>query len=50
MQNVEIVGTELKSAERVTGRLARGEVALAGAISGLWIGMFVGIALPSPAR
>ena len=44
VQNVEIVGTELKSVERVTGRLTRGKVALAGAISGLWIGMFVGIA------
>lgn len=44
VQNVAIVGTELKSIERVTGRLTRGKVALAGAISGLWIGLFVGIA------
>ena len=44
VQNVAIVGTELKSVERVTGRLTRGKVALAGAISGLWIGLFVGIA------
>lgn len=44
VQNVAIVGTELKSVERITGRLTRGKVAAAGAISGLWIGLFVGIA------
>jgi hypothetical protein len=44
VQNVEIVGTELKSVERVTGRLTRGRVAVAGAVSGLWIGLFVGVA------
>lgn len=44
VQNVVIVGTELRSVERVTGRLTRGKVAAAGAISGLWIGLFVGIA------
>jgi hypothetical protein len=44
VQNVAIVGTELKTIERVTGRLTRGKVALAGAVSGLWIGLFVGIA------
>lgn len=44
VQNVEIVGTELRSVERVTGRLTRGKLAAAGALSGLWIGLFVGIA------
>ncbi len=44
VQNVEIVGTELRSVERVTGRLTRGRVAVAGAVSGLWLGLFVGIA------
>lgn len=44
VQNVAIVGTDLKSVERVTGRLTRGKVAVAGAISGLWLGLFVGIA------
>jgi hypothetical protein len=44
VQNVVIVGTELKSVERITGRLTHGKVALAGAISGLWMGLFVGIA------
>ena len=44
VQNVAIVGTELRSVERVTGRLTRGRVAIAGALSGFWIGLFVGIA------
>lgn len=44
VNSVEIVGTELRSVERVTGRLTRGKVAAAGALSGLWIGLFVGIA------
>ncbi|PZS12882.1 MAG: hypothetical protein DLM57_17875 [Pseudonocardiales bacterium] len=44
VQNVVIVGTDLKSVERVTGRLTRGKVAIAGAVSGLWLGLFVGIA------
>jgi len=44
VRNVAIVGTELKSVERVTGRLTRATVAAAGALSGLWIGLFVGIA------
>lgn len=44
VQNLEIVGTELRSVERVTGRLTRGRIAAAGAASGLWIGLFVGIA------
>ncbi len=44
VKNVEIVGTELRSVERVTGRLTRGKIAAAGVLSGLWIGLFVGIA------
>ena len=44
VRNVAIVGTDLKSVERVTGRLTRGKAAAAGAISGLWIGLYVGIA------
>jgi hypothetical protein len=44
VQNLAIVGTELKSVERVTGRLTRGKVAAAGALSGFWMGLFVGIA------
>ncbi len=41
---VEIVGTDVRSVERVTGRLTRARVAGAGALSGLWLGVFVGIA------
>mgnify|MGYP001549803829 CR=1 FL=1 len=44
VQNVVIVGTELKSVERVTGRLTHGKLAAAGAVSGAWMGLFVGIA------
>jgi len=50
VNNLAIVGTELKSMERVTGRLTRRKVAIAGATSGLWIGLFVGIAFRSSAR
>jgi hypothetical protein len=44
VQNMAIVGTELKTVERVTGRITRAKVAAAGAISGLWMGLFVGLA------
>ena len=44
VRNLAIVGTDLKSVERVTGRLTRGKVAAAGALSGMWMGLFVGIA------
>lgn len=44
VRNLAIVGTDLRSVERVTGRLTRGKAAAAGAASGLWIGLFVGIA------
>ena len=39
-----IVGTDLKRVERITGRLTYNRVALGGALSGLWLGVFVGIA------
>lgn len=41
--NLAIVGTELRTVERVTGRLTRAKVAAAGAMSGLWMGLFVGV-------
>lgn len=44
VENLQVVGTELRSIERVTGRLTRGKVAAAGALSGFWIGLFVGLA------
>ena len=43
VQNCMIVGTELKQVERITGRLTNGRVAGLGAISGLWLGVFVGL-------
>ena len=42
VQDVLIVGTDLKQLERVTGRLTRGRVIGAGALSGAWLGLFVG--------
>ena len=45
VQAVTIVGTDLRSVERVTGRLTYGRVALAGALSGAWFGLFVGLLL-----
>ena len=43
VQNCMIVGTELKQVERITSRLTNGRVAAAGALSGLWLGLFVGL-------
>jgi hypothetical protein len=43
VQNCLIVGTELKQLERVTGRLTTGRVALGGLLSGVWLGLFVGL-------
>ncbi len=52
VQLVSIVGNELKMVERVTGRLSYPRVALSGALSGMWFGLFVGVMLsffaPSP--
>ena len=43
VENCLIVGTELKQVERITGRLTYGRVATLGALSGLWLGGFVGL-------
>ncbi|HQY34126.1 MAG TPA: hypothetical protein PLS68_09190 [Actinotalea sp.] len=45
VQNVTIVGTDLKMVERVTGRLTYSRVAVAGLASGAWFGLFVGLLL-----
>lgn len=42
---LSIVGNDLKSVERVTGKLTWGRVALAGAASGAWMGIFFGLLL-----
>lgn len=38
-----IVGTDLKRIERITGRLTTGRVAAGGLLSGVWLGLFVGL-------
>ena len=43
VQHVSIVGSGLRSVEKVTGRLSYPRVALAGALSGVWFGLFVGL-------
>lgn len=45
VQNVLIVGTELRQVERVTGRLTWGRVLSAGAASGAWLGLLIGAIL-----
>ncbi|MFT4245609.1 MAG: ECF transporter S component [Micrococcaceae bacterium] len=40
---VSIVGTDLKQVEQVTGRLTLPRVALSGAFSGMWFGLFIGV-------
>lgn len=45
VENVTIVGNDLRLVERVTGRLTQGRVAAAGAIGGAWWGLFVGLLL-----
>jgi hypothetical protein len=42
---VAIVGNDLKSVERVTGKLTYNRAALAGAASGAWFGLFIGVLL-----
>lgn len=45
VQNVLIVGTDLKQVERVMGRLTWGKVLTGGVLSGMWLGLFVGLLL-----
>jgi hypothetical protein len=52
VKKVAIVGNDLKTVERVTGKLTNGKAALTGAVSGAWFGLFLGLLLflfsPSP--
>ncbi len=50
VQTVTIVGTDLRMVERVTGRLSYGRVAVTGALSGAWFGLFAGTLLSLFAR
>jgi len=45
VQNVLIVGTELKQLERVTGRMTWGRAVLGGIATGAWLGLLVGLLL-----
>ncbi len=43
VEQLMIVGTDLKRIERITGRLTTGKVAAGGVLSGVWLGLFVGL-------
>jgi hypothetical protein len=45
VENVTIIGSDLKQVEKVTGRLTWGRVLSAGAAGGAWWGLFVGLLL-----
>jgi hypothetical protein len=45
VEALDIVGSDLRLVERVTGRLTKARAAGAGALSGLWIGLLIGILL-----
>lgn len=45
VEQIAIVGNDLRLVEQVTGRLTRGKVVGAGAASGAWFGLFVGLLL-----
>lgn len=45
VQNLDIIGTDLRLVERVTGRLTTARATAGGAISGLWAGLLIGILL-----
>lgn len=42
---LDIVGSDLRLVERVTGRLTRSRAALAGGLRGAWLGLFAGLLL-----
>lgn len=43
--SVSILGNDVRSVERVTGKLSYGRVALMGALSGAYFGLFLGLLL-----
>lgn len=45
VENVTIIGSDLKQVERVLGRLTTGRAIAAGAAGGAWWGLFVGLLL-----
>jgi hypothetical protein len=42
VRQLSIIGNDLKTVERVTGKLTYGRAAIAGAITGAWLGLFAG--------
>ena len=45
VEQLMIVGTDLKRIERITGRLTTGRVAVGGAVLRRWLGLFIGLVL-----
>jgi hypothetical protein len=45
VNKLDIVGSDLRLVERVTGRMTRARAAAAGALSGLWMGLLIGVLL-----
>lgn len=45
VEHLDIVGSDLRLVERVTGRLTKARAAAAGAASGVWFGLLMGLLL-----
>ena len=45
VEMLDIIGSELRLVERVTGRLTKARAAGAGAVSGIWAGLLIGVLL-----
>lgn len=43
VEKLDVVGSDLRLIERVTGRLTKARAASAGALSGLWAGLLIGL-------
>lgn len=43
VEHIDIVGSDLRLVERVTGRMTKGRAAGLGAASGAWFGLFIGL-------
>jgi len=43
VENLDVVGSDLRLVERVTGRLTKARAAGAGALTGLWAGLLIGL-------
>jgi hypothetical protein len=45
VEHLDLIGSDVRIVERVTGRMTRGRAVAAGALSGTWTGLFVGLLL-----